>query len=653
MAVSQMNKMTAIVLRSDADVLIRRLMWLSCVEVVSVKNDADEESQAQNSSSFENEHAEAERNVSKLAAAIKLLKNYVSKEKKTGLFSRRPEIPRDRYDADIGEYAHDFKSIERTEEISCRLVELTNDKINLLGKETELNPWIGCSVPLDLTKTKETRVWFGTLPSRVTPDEVAAAIHSAKIGDLLCEVEFVNKDSANNYVIVVYHISCGDQVYSAMSSIGFIRLDFREYSGTAADNLKRITRDIAEADNKYTALENELYTIAEGIDSIKIAYDAASARLAVLTAKKDLIATRETVILTGWVPLNAVEKVTAQLEKMCCSYVFNEPKKEDDVPVLLNNANNVSAFEVVVGLYSMPVYGTYDPTFVMSLFYFIIFGIMLGDVIYGLLLSIGGFLAIRFLDLDSGIKRLVQLFAICGISCILSGILFGSYLGDFPAVMMDKMFQIQIKSPALLFDPINEPVFYLIIALSVGVIHLVAGMAIKFYILWRSGEQFSAVFDIGSWLVLFSGFGIYMIDPDIGKYIILTGVAMLVLTQGRAHKNIFMKIIMGIGSLYGIVNYIADLLSYSRIMALGLASAVVASVVNILATLAGPSVIGFIIMIFIVLLGHTVNLAINLLGTFVHTSRLQYIEFFGKFYESGGRMFKPVRVVTKYTHAKQ
>lgn len=653
MAVCPMQKMTAIVLRSDAETVIRRLMWLSCVEVIPDKNGAEKDKHEQTASSFVNEYTNAERNVAKLGTAIKLLKGYISKDNKTGLFSHRPFIAQERYDAEESEYSAEYKSAERTEEISYRFSEIANEKINLMGAAATLLPWKSCPIPLDLTMTKETRVWFGTLPPNMTAETASAAVQGSSSGLIPCAIEFISEDSGGKYIVVIYHVSCEDIVYAAMSSVGFVKLDRREYSGIAAVNLARIEGEIIKADNDYDGLEAELYTIAAGIGDIKIAYDAACARLEVLTAKKKLFETRETVVLTGWVPLKAVEKVTTQLENMCCCYEFNEPQKYDEVPVLLQNSKPASAFEMVIGLYSLPVYGTFDPTVIMSVFYFIIFGLMLGDVVYGLLLAVGGFFAVRFLDLDSGVKRLVSMFAVCGISCIISGILFGSYLGDLPVVFMDKMLGIKIESPALLFDPVAEPILFLLIALGAGVVHIVAGMSVKFYILWSSGKRLDAICDVGSWFVLFAGIGILIVNSDIGKYFALTGAAMIILTQGRAEKNILMKLIKGLGGLYGIINYAADLLSYSRIMALGMASAVIASVVNILATLVGPSIVGFPVMVLIVLFGHAVNLGINLLGTFVHTSRLQYIEFFGKFYEDGGKVFKPIRVETKYTHVIQ
>jgi V/A-type H+-transporting ATPase subunit I len=636
-----MRKLTAVVLRSDAETVIRRLMWLSCVEVTSPDIESGD-------SSFDSEYINAERQTGRLDRAIKLLKNYIPKEKRTGLFTRRPYIKQERYDADESVYAAEYGHAERAEEISHRSAEIENEKISLQGDKETLQPWTSCPLPLDLTGTKETRVWFGTLPASTTDGSVWAAI-----SDVPCNVEFISEDSGGKYVTVIFHISGEDAVYAAMASLGFVKLDRREYKGTAAANIARIDNEIKKSDIEAAALEAELYAMAEKIDDLRLAYDAASAMLSVMTAKRKLGETRETVILTGWVPLKATEKVAAQLDKLHCGYEFGEPRAGDEVPILLQNRRVPALFEPVIELYAMPLYGTYDPTVIMSVFYFIIFGLMLGDVVYGLLLAVGGLLAVKLLDLNAGIKRFVGLFAVCGISCIISGIFFGSYLGDLPVVFLDSMLGIKINTPALLFDPVADPMLFLVVSLVAGAAHLIAGMCVKFYILWSSGKPFDALFDIGSWFVLFAGLGILIVNREIGQYVALAGTALIVLTQGRAEKNIFMKLIKGLGALYGIVNYVSDLLSYSRIMALGLATAVIASVVNLLATLPGDSVIGFILMVIILLVGHTVNLVINLLGTFVHTSRLQYIEFFGKFYEDGGKLFKPVRAETKYTHVIQ
>ena len=202
---------------------------------------------------------------------------------------------------------------------------------------------------------------------------------------------------------------------------------------------------------------------------------------------------------------------------------------------------------------------------------------------------------------------------------------------------------------AILFDPVQDPISFLILSLAVGAVHLLVGMGIKAYVLIRTGHPWAAVFDVGSWYILFAGIGLYFVSSTVGMAVAGLGALMLIASQGREKKGFFGKLFGGVLSLYDIVNYVADLLSYSRIMALGMSSAVIASVINIISTLKGPTVGGYIMMIVVVIFGNVVNLAINLLGSFVHASRLQYIEFFGKFYESGGRAFDPVVPASRYT----
>ena len=240
------------------------------------------------------------------------------------------------------------------------------------------------------------------------------------------------------------------------------------------------------------------------------------------------------------------------------------------------------------------------------------------------------------------------------------GVIFGGYFGDLPIKIMQNMFgDFSVTNVALCFDPTTGtgPIYFLVMSFVAGAVHLLFGMGIQAGILIKNGHPFAALFDIGSWYVLFAGIGLFFVNSTVGAVVALTGVLMLVFSQGRDAKNPIMKIFGGVKSLYNIVNYISDLLSYSRIMALGLASAIIASVVNILATMPAGGLMGsiggkiaaWIIMTAILIFGHTLNLVINLLGTFVHTSRLQYIEFFGKFFEDGGREFEPIMPDATYT----
>ena len=240
------------------------------------------------------------------------------------------------------------------------------------------------------------------------------------------------------------------------------------------------------------------------------------------------------------------------------------------------------------------------------------------------------------------------------------GALFGSWFGDLIPKIAETFFNTKIGSMGI-YDPIADPMPLLILSMILGIIHLFTGMALNFYNLVRHGRVKDAVFDVGFWYLLLIGF--IMIIPmaplgtgivgTVGKWLAIVGAAGLILTQGRDKPNIFMRLFGGIGSLYDVTSYLSDVLSYSRLLALGLATGVIAMVVNTMASLGGKSVLGVILFVVVCLLGHTMNLLINVLGAFVHTNRLQYVEFFKKFYEGGGIPFKPFGVNTKYTKFKE
>ena len=182
----------------------------------------------------------------------------------------------------------------------------------------------------------------------------------------------------------------------------------------------------------------------------------------------------------------------------------------------------------------------------------------------------------------------------------------------------------------------------LIFSMALGGVQIIVSMAIKGYMMIRDGQLIDAIFDIGSWWLVFAGAITCIFNANVGLYILIAGAVALILTQGRAKKNIVMKFLSGVLSIYDVTGYFSDILSYSRLLALSLATAVVSQVVNTMGILTGP--IGFFVVLII---GHTFNIAINLIGSFVHSARLQYVEFFGRFYESGGRPFAPLTIKTK------
>ena len=637
-----MKKLSVIVPYKDTDKLTLALLKLSCVEVESAERAADRE--LLSASDYDAERTENERMLQRTEAAIKLLNPYRSDKK--SIFT--PRAPFDMNAVENGGEKFDvaLRTVAKAEELKASRTALKNELAHNESQMAALKPWISCNLPLGAVYTKQTELWFGTFPAGADLDSV----YSGVCEQIECtSFEKISEDENAQYVCVLLFRDDDSELPSVLAQYGFLRLDMSEFKDTASAELTKAEHNAALIKEKLIAIEEELKTEAKHLPELESAYDVICSRVDISCAKQRMLRTEKTSVLTGWVPVKAVPKVRQTLEELCCCYDITEPEEGDDVPVLLVNKKNLDPFEMVIGLYSLPAYGTFDPTFIMSIFYFVIFGLMLGDFIYGLLLTVGGFIVVKFTNLGAGTKRLIKLFAICGIACMISGIIFGSYFGDFPKTFAQNMLGIEIGSPALWFDPVSDPVTFLIVSLAVGALHLLVGMGIKFYVLCVTGHPVAAIFDIGSWYVVFAGIGIYFLNSTAGLITAGVGVLMLIVSQGRNENNIIMKFLKGVMSLYDVVNFVSDLLSYSRIMALGLASAVIASVINILSTLLGPSIPGYILMVVVLIIGNVVNIAINLLGSFVHTSRLQYIEFFGKFFEDGGRPFRPLAPAPQYS----
>jgi len=326
---------------------------------------------------------------------------------------------------------------------------------------------------------------------------------------------------------------------------------------------------------------------------------------------------------------------------------IRKPEEDEETPVLLDNPRLVQPFEAITEMYSLPNSKEVDPNTLMAPFYFIFFGMMVSDAGYGLLMSIiTGILLIKY-KFEGLLDKLLRLLFLGGISTFIWGALFGGWFGDIVSAVTSGRYSI----PPLWFNPMNNPMKLLICSLILGAIHLFVAMGIQGYKKIKEGKILDAIFDTGFWYIFLIGLGLLLLGGTagtIGKYMAITGAVLLVLTQGRSEKNIIKKFTKGVLSLYDAVGFMSDVLSYSRLLALGLATGVIASVINAMGTLIGFNPLGIIVLIIVFIVGHVFNLVINALGAYVHASRLQYVEFFGKFFEGGGKAYKPFKVNTKY-----
>lgn len=670
MSIAKMEKLAVIGLSNTKDKLIADLADLGVVEITErfipgadeIKDpDAPEALESQASEIKKPQEvfdkvdgdpdfvSTIEGEMSRTDTALDTLKRY-SKEKEP-LFATKKVINGERLKDLLNRRAEIEGYISSILRLNYRL-HMTDEKINKMSSDlASLKPWIVYDVPLDISETKFTNIELGVVPSTVNLDNIKEKFSEL---ELPSDISVVNSDRELIYLAVVMMKEGTDNVLGILKQYGFTQLPFQGFEGRVSDNIEKITKQIDEQKDVRRELEDEVAGYGKMQQDIEFLSDYLTIERDRERIKSKMRVTKRTFNFEGWVPSHLKDGVERILDRYGCHYEYREPLEGEEVPVMIENSAAVTPFEAVTQMYSMPDYKGFDPTKWFAIFYAMFFGIMLSDAGYGLVITIATFVVLKKFELEGMTKKMVKMFMYCGIATVFWGAMFGGWFGDLIPVVADVLFGKKVEIKPIWFNPIDDPTRLLIWSLGFGVVHIFLGMAINAYMLIKRGHFWDAVFDVFSWYVLIIGAIMYGAlgnsNPMLGKiglYMAVIGAAVLLLTGGRKNKG-FGKVTGGLGALYGITGYVSDILSYSRLLALGLATGVIASVVNTMGSLGGRGIVSFIVLIVVGIVGHSFNMAINILGAFVHSSRLQYIEFFGKFYEDGGEEFDPFRNETKY-----
>ena len=664
-----MKKLTVLAHSSDADAIVRRMLHLKCVQIQRSMPEAGELSLERIES--DGKQTEIRERMAHIEAAMPRLAKYSTR--RGGIGRRVQRLDRAAFVAD-GRAERAYLAVERTLAVKSRMDEIVAEQTRNEAAMQSLLPWLNYDAPLNEVSSAHTAMQLGSCLVKLYNYEALEAAGAY--------VEDVSDDGKTQYFSVTYHKEDEEAVTAALDKCAFLKVNFSDISTTAQAAYDELERNQSALAEENSALIETLMDLSESLDDIEVLYDVEGTNLNICLQKQKLYQTQNCIVLAGWLPAAAEERVLGGLSAFECACEISEPEEGDEVPVLLRNNPFSGTFEWVIEMYSYPKYGGFDPTLIMSIFYFLIFGLMFADVGYGLLLVLACFGGVKLLNPKEGLKRMMLMFGYCGISCIIMGVLFGGWFGDLPVAIMNNFFpqfggQAQntpighFFNNGVFFNPVSSSIPFLFVALGMGEVHLVAGMAVNMVLTWKSGKRIQALCENIPYWVMFAGVdlmaplaaaGMISSDPlapqtqallenlsGIGMYVMFVGIAMILFLKGIGEKTVFAWLIKGLGGLYSLISFASDLLSYSRILALGLVASVIAQVINMLTSLGASGPVGFIFMVIVMILGHGLNLAINLLGTFVHAARLQYIEFFGKFYEDGGEAFKPALPAEEYS----
>ncbi len=644
MAIIQMQKIRLLTHSGVAPEVLDCVQKTGLVELTEVSNDC---LLAQEKSVFEFNYVTA-----RLEFAVNFLSKY--KEKKSKMKSLLEGDDIIVKEADFESILHSF-SFNDTVDESATLQEEVNmamNKVTSLQEEFELLlDWRAFPASLGSFETDFTKTIF---IEKACEKKIQKNEQHKRLEDSLKEkdVAILTVNISPEKLALVFLKEHENIVNEFVKKYEYTTVSLPQRRGSPEEELDRIKRAIVKAELHKNESEQKTREFAvENLKKLKILSDYISWKKekhnVVVSAPK----LSSVLVFEGWCPKNKVallnERVSAVNSLSDISEI--DPSDGEEPPVEIENGKIIAPFESITRLYGLPGHKDLDPTIFLAGFFFLFFGLSLTDVGYGVFLVAitGG--ALLFFKLPKSVKPLIRLLMLGGIASVLVGALFGGYLGiaidSFPAWM-----QAVAK-----FDPIANPLPVFYMALGLGVVQIMFGIILRIVSEARNNNLVGGILDHGVWLLLFVAFMLFGAEK-IGYIessmtpVLWTAFALLVASGARHGKTVGQMIMKGLIKLYDIIGYFSDVLSYSRLLALGLATSALAFAVNLIAEIIGDMipVIGPAVAIVVLIVGHLFNLAVNTLGAFIHSARLQFVEFFGKFITGTGRIFRPFKRSARY-----
>lgn len=630
MSIAKMNRVTIIGTKDDQEEILKKLRKLGFFQVEDMSHIVEEEE-------FKDIFHREEKNdeVGKLNQKLIVIEKAIANIRKCYKVKKSMLEGKEYYE-ELSQQTIDslYQEVEKVNKRMDNLEENTQKIQELKTFISDLEPWKNFSISVDLKNINYIKIMFGTIRSKYKKEQIELALNKER---LEYSINVISKDKNNMYIAIVTKNENQAQIRRRLNRFEFNEKEIVLENESILEKIQKAKREVEQLEKQIENDKNEIKP--EQIKEFENLYDAILNQRDLKVIEKNIVTTKNTFYLEGWMP----EGCQIENNKKFIIKV-REEEENDKPPVFVKNNRLVEPFQSITNMYSVPNKHELDPNPVMAFFYIVFFGLMLSDAGYGLLLTLGCLFVIKKKKYARREGSLVKLLALCGVSAVIWGVFFGSCFGNL----------IPLKA---VIDPLNDVMPLMGLALLLGIIHIYTGMFMKAIELVKQKKILDAVCDIGFWYLLLTGVFLLVIPivagdigiwSEVGKYLAIIGVAGVVLTGGRKEKNVIKKATKGVSSLYDITSYLSDVLSYSRLMALCLSTGVIAQVVNLLGGLVGP-----IPAVLVGIIGHGFNLANSALGSYVHTSRLQYVEFFGKFYEGGGKEFTPFIYRNKYTRIKE
>ena len=664
-----MKRITLCGLRSDRKAILEAIQRLGTVEVQNFL----EEDDVFRKNRMPISAAEFERGIHDAESAIEILTE-LDGEKTGGLlssFKGRDVVDIEKYDNFKDEYLEVQGAVTNILKYNKEVAEKKAEILKCSQQIEMLEPWKSLDISLDFRGTDQTSAFVGALPKDMGLDEIYTGIAETTPAEV--SIDVISHSKEQTCIMAICGKDDAADVTAALRSMGFAYPSVSSSLPPVEEKI-RLGERITKLEAEVKDLQQKILSYDDRKSQIKFMRDYLCIREEKYSVINNLPQSEHAFVLTGYTPEKYLPKLEKAVGKYDVSIETEDPGEDEDVPVLLSNNAFSESVQGVVESYALPTRTEIDPSFIISLFYFVFFGFMLSDAAIGFLIFLGALiLLLANKNMEAGLRRNVKLFMFGGISAIFWGIMFGSYFGDMITVVSGEFFGKALVVKPVWLDMQSHPMTVLALALGLGLIHIFTGMGVAAYQFIKQKDMQGFLFDVITWYVVLIGLilkalSMSMImnilfdgrDPiipanigNIGLYAAGVGCIVLIIFAGRSSKNIFKRLLKGVYAVYGITSYLSDLLSYSRLLALGLATGVISSVANMIGTMFGSGFVKVLVYIVVFLIINLINIGINTLGAYVHTNRLQYVEFFGRFYEGGSRPFEPYSVKTKFYKFKE
>ena len=637
MAIVKMKKFKLFALEKDRKSLLKELQKFSYVHFVKTKEEDE--------SLKEIELNQDMTIIKEKSQKVKWMLNYFSKlfPKETKKEIDESSIKETLFvlveqQASKYDFSNDYENLAN---ISGEIDSNKEEIANLETYRKELSKWLNIKESLGNLKAFKTAKFFLGIVAKKNFEPLKDKLRNFEH----TYIEEISDESSQINIMLLTSNTEEKELKNELKTYSFTETNF-DFDTSFTDEYEKTKNREEELKKANEKLKEKVEKLLKLIPKLLIQKEYLDNALMRETVVSNFKATDTVNVIEGYIPLDMEEEfkkiVNKNSNKSNYLEITEVDKDDEEVPILLKNSGITGLFASITQMYALPRYNEIDPTAILSIFYWIFFGMMVADFAYGLILFILSGLALMIGKFDENKRKFLKFFFALSFSTMIWGLLYGSAFGDL------------IKLPTQVLDSSKDFMSIFILSIIFGAIHLVIALGIKAYILIKNGHFMDVIYDVFLWyltltsliiLLLAGRFGLSEFTKNIFIACAVIGMLGIVVFGARDAKTLVGRIGGGLYSLYGITSYIGDFVSYLRLMALGLAGGFIASAINIIVKmLVSKGILGIILGVVVFTLGQSFNIFLSFLSSYVHTSRLTYVEFFSKFYEGGGKAFKKFRV---------